>query len=410
MIEELQQFGSLSVAHRTGGAPVELMRSKDEVVFLAFDNRIRRLVELHVLRGGSTLDAALKRFSRPSRAAVSGFDLTFSPVKSVSTLWAIAPREIAEVIEQAHDKAVADALRLLEREALFTREGKQGARQVETRGLIATAFTHRDSRAGDPDLHTHVAVANKVQTKDGKWLSIYGRVLYESVVAVSETYNTALERHLVADLGLRFEERPDTSRGRPAIRGSPTARSSRPRPTSRARPGAPGTGGSAGAAGPTPARHPPGPGSAPGPRRSSDRGGAPRPRRLPRTRSPPTPRRSRPQTPAGVRPARRGRGAGDGHPAATGSGGAGCRTCGSTAPGDAGRVHWTPRSPASGVRPAGGAGPAHTPRSRSAPWHPPEPQPVPTAAAGARAKPTGRRPSCGEAGPYRKGKAVAPHS
>ena len=113
------------------------------------------------------LDAALKRFSRPSRAAVSGFDLTFSPVKSVSTLWAIAPREVAEVIEQAHDKAVADALRLLEREALFTREGKQGARQVETRGLIATAFTHRDSRAGDPDLHTHVAVANKVQTKDG---------------------------------------------------------------------------------------------------------------------------------------------------------------------------------------------------------------------------------------------------
>lgn len=173
---------------------------------------------------------------------------------------------------------------------------------------------------------------------------------------------------------------------------------------------APGTGGSAGAAGPTPARHPPGPGSAPGPRRSSDRGGAPRPRRLPRTRSPPTPRRSRPQTPAGARPARRGRGAGDGHPAATGSGGAGCRTCGSTAPGDAGRVHWTQQSPASGVHPAGGAGPAHTPRSPSAPWHPPEPQPVPTAAAGARAKPTGRRPSCGEAGPYRKGKAVAPHS
>jgi serine/threonine protein kinase len=71
MIEELQQFGSLSVAHRTGGAPVELMRSKDEVVFLAFDNRIRRLVELHVLRGGSTLDAALKRsaFDRARQAS-----------------------------------------------------------------------------------------------------------------------------------------------------------------------------------------------------------------------------------------------------------------------------------------------------------------------------------------------------
>jgi TrwC relaxase len=29
-----------------------------------------------------------------------------------------------------------------------------------------------DSRAGDPDLTTHVAVANKVQTLDGRWLSI----------------------------------------------------------------------------------------------------------------------------------------------------------------------------------------------------------------------------------------------
>ena len=71
MIEELQQLGSLSVAHRAGGAPVELVRSKDEVVFLAFDNRIDRLVELHVLRGGSTLDAAMKRsaFDRARQAS-----------------------------------------------------------------------------------------------------------------------------------------------------------------------------------------------------------------------------------------------------------------------------------------------------------------------------------------------------
>lgn len=64
--------------------------------------------------------------------------------------------------DQAHDAAVADALAYMEREAPFTREGTDGARQVETRGVIATAFRHRDSRAGNPDLHTHVAVANKV--------------------------------------------------------------------------------------------------------------------------------------------------------------------------------------------------------------------------------------------------------
>ncbi|KRC66780.1 hypothetical protein ASE12_19600 [Aeromicrobium sp. Root236] len=164
------------------------------------------------------LDAALKRYSRSARAAVAGFDLTFSPVKSVSTLWAVAPPEVSSVIEKAHNAAVSDALRFIEREALFTREGLNGARQVETRGLLAAAFTHRDSRAGDPDLHTHVAVANKVQTTGGKWLAIYGRVLYESAVAASETYNTALERRLSETLGVRFVERPAGEQGKRAVR------------------------------------------------------------------------------------------------------------------------------------------------------------------------------------------------
>lgn len=164
------------------------------------------------------LDAALKRYSRPARAAVAGFDLTFSPVKSVSTLWAVAPSHVSAVIEQAHNAAVSDALSFIEREALFTREGLDGARQVETRGLLAAAFTHRDSRAGDPDIHTHVAVANKVQTTTGKWLAIYGRVLYESAVAASETYNTALEYHLSERLGVRFAARPDAKRGKRPVR------------------------------------------------------------------------------------------------------------------------------------------------------------------------------------------------
>ena len=81
---------------------------------------------------------------------------------------------------------------------------------MNVRGLMAAAFTHRDSRAGDPDLHTHVAVANKVQTLGGRWLSIDGRVLFKATVAASETYNTALEHHLRDRLGVRFADRPDT--------------------------------------------------------------------------------------------------------------------------------------------------------------------------------------------------------
>jgi conjugative relaxase-like TrwC/TraI family protein len=165
------------------------------------------------------LAGQIAKQSRPPTQTVAGYDLTFSPVKSVSTLWAVAEPAVAAVIEQAHQAAVKDALAFIEKHALFTRTGPQGIRQVNVRGLVATAFTHRDSRAGDPDLHTHVAVANKVQTLDGRWLSIDGRVLFKANVATSETYNTALEQHLRERLGVRFAERPGTDPAKREIVG-----------------------------------------------------------------------------------------------------------------------------------------------------------------------------------------------
>ena len=91
-------------------------------------------------------DKSRKTRGREHRAA--GCDLTFSPVKSVSTLWAVADPAVAAVIERAHQAAVQDALAFIEKHALFTRTGRQGIRQVNVRGLVAAAFTHRDSRAG----------------------------------------------------------------------------------------------------------------------------------------------------------------------------------------------------------------------------------------------------------------------
>jgi conjugative relaxase-like TrwC/TraI family protein len=164
------------------------------------------------------LAGQIAKDSRPRTQTVAGYDLTFSPVKSVSTLWAVADPVVAAAIERAHQAAVQDALTFIEKHALFTRTGPQGIRQVNVQGLVAAAFTHRDSRAGDPDLHTHVAVANKVQTLDGRWLSIDGRVLFKANVAASETYNTALEHHLRNALGVRFAERPGTDPTKRPIR------------------------------------------------------------------------------------------------------------------------------------------------------------------------------------------------
>jgi DNA primase catalytic core len=189
-------------------------RVRSEVALALFEKQYgRKPLDTRELAGH------IAKLSRQKTTAVAGYDLTFSPVKSVSSLWALADPTTAATIEQAHHSAVAEALAFIERTALYTRTGTNGVRQVDVRGLIGTAFTHRDSRAGDPDLHTHVAVANKVQTlTDGRWLSIDGRVLFKAIVAASETYNTALEQHLAQSLGLRFEERPNPDRRKLPVR------------------------------------------------------------------------------------------------------------------------------------------------------------------------------------------------
>ncbi|MFF0547254.1 MobF family relaxase [Nocardia thailandica] len=161
------------------------------------------------------LSGWIARASRPSKTAVAGFDLTFSPVKSVSALWALAPREDAERIEAAHHAAICDVIAFIENEVLYTRVGRHSVRQVEVAGLIATAFDHRDSRAGDPDLHTHLVVSNNVLREDGRWGAIDGRMIYRYTVACSEMYNTRLEAHLETELGLVFADRGEVAGKRP---------------------------------------------------------------------------------------------------------------------------------------------------------------------------------------------------
>ncbi len=168
------------------------------------------------------LSGFIARAGRQATTAVAGYDLTFSPVKSVSALWAVAPREVSERIAAAHEAAVADTIGWLETNAAYTRVGTDGVRQVETTGLIGAVFTHRDSRAGDPDLHSHVAISNKVQTRaeDGeqRWLALDGRVLHKAAVAASERYNTRLEAHLIEALGVSFAERANADSGKRAVR------------------------------------------------------------------------------------------------------------------------------------------------------------------------------------------------
>ncbi|MBF4999136.1 relaxase domain-containing protein [Nocardia sp. BSTN01] len=164
------------------------------------------------------LSGFVAKISRPKSAAVAGFDITFSPVKSVSALWAIAPIEVSERVASAHDAAVDDALGWLQEHGIFTRAGRNGVRQLDVDGIVAARFVHRESRCGDPDLHTHVLIANRVRGADGRWRTLDAAVIYRLNVTISEIYNTRLEHHLRADLGVEFTEHPGTNPSKRPIR------------------------------------------------------------------------------------------------------------------------------------------------------------------------------------------------
>ncbi|MDF1605871.1 MobF family relaxase [Nocardioides sp. YIM 152315] len=146
------------------------------------------------------------------RHAVAGFDLTFSVPKSVSVLWGVADPGIQERIVTAHHAAVADVLDLFEREVAATRTGfsdRDGAvAQVGVAGVAAVAYDHFDSRAGDPQLHTHVVLANRVKTNlDGRWRSLDGRPVFASRTGLSEHYNALLADRLAQEVGVLWEPR-----------------------------------------------------------------------------------------------------------------------------------------------------------------------------------------------------------
>lgn len=144
---------------------------------------------------------------RPQQSAVAGYDLTFTPVKSISVLWALGDEDTRRMVEDAHQAALKDSVEYLETHALATRVGTNGIAQSTVKGgLTATAFRHHDSRLGDPNLHTHVVVSNKVQDHAGNWKTIDGKLLHRSAVAVSEHFNTRIQAHLEAR-GVEFEAR-----------------------------------------------------------------------------------------------------------------------------------------------------------------------------------------------------------
>jgi conjugative relaxase-like TrwC/TraI family protein len=136
---------------------------------------------------------------------IPGFDATFCAPKSVSLLFALGDREVSNEVRNAHDAAVAAALRVFEAEAARARRGRGGTERHVAEGFVSAAFRHRTSRAADPHLHTHVLVANLVWCPDDdRWSALDGRSLYGWAKTIGYLFEAQLRAELTHRLGITW--------------------------------------------------------------------------------------------------------------------------------------------------------------------------------------------------------------
>lgn len=142
------------------------------------------------------------------RRAVHGFDLTFCAPKSVSLIRAVRGDDVIDkAVIDAHTTALAEAMEYLAQHAGYTRVHNPVTGEkdlVRLPGLVAIAYQHETSRAGDPHLHTHVIVPNRQPRADGKLVSIDGTSLYHEARAAGMVYQATLRRELNRSIGVEW--------------------------------------------------------------------------------------------------------------------------------------------------------------------------------------------------------------
>ena len=103
------------------------------------------------------------------------------------------------------------AIGYLTRTACVARLGRDGIDRQDGSelGFLRCDFTHRCSREGDPQLHTHAILANILQAPDGRRATLDGGLAYQHAKAADGIYQAALRAELTARLDVQWTQRDE---------------------------------------------------------------------------------------------------------------------------------------------------------------------------------------------------------
>ena len=165
-------------------------------------------VDLNAVFGAGKVAVAFAHADTKVDARRAGVDGPLSAPKSVSVLWALADSRTGDQVLAAHRTAVEQTVAYLERYAGHALRGHQGdgqrAARIGTDGLIVAAFEHHTSRADDPQLHTHLVIANLLHGVDGRWSALDTRALFRVQRTAGYLYQAVLRGQLTERLGVRW--------------------------------------------------------------------------------------------------------------------------------------------------------------------------------------------------------------
>jgi conjugative relaxase-like TrwC/TraI family protein len=154
---------------------------------------------------GEAFERALQYRGKRINERVQAFDHCFSSPKSVSLLAAGGGDDIKRQVADARAEALDVGIGYLERHGIGVRRDHNGTdrHHVHT-GVLAVAFEHRMSRAGDPQFHTHVLVQNAAQGPGGRWTALDSDRLYAHLMAADHLYLAAERAALTERLGVQW--------------------------------------------------------------------------------------------------------------------------------------------------------------------------------------------------------------
>jgi len=186
-----------------------------EALGLSPDAQVQRDELRALMQGVSPADGSAIRPVGADGSRVAGIDLTFSPPKTVSALWATSSEYHRAQIEAAHTRAVKSTIERVEREVELVRRKSEGVVRFEkAQRLLAAEFVHttsrlaRDEKAGgvpDPQLHSHVLVI-AAERRDGQLAAVESRQLFKAARENGAWYRSELAANL-RELGLGIDRR-----------------------------------------------------------------------------------------------------------------------------------------------------------------------------------------------------------